>query len=468
MLSPSLQPSPNDPASKVIGGILADPMPSNAPNVPAKGPPSNDLASHVISVLHGSATPDLSLPESSSLANVPHIQSHQLATQAAVPMTAIAGQPIAKGSSGIVIIGGNTISLGQVTTIEGTPISVGRNGLVALDTARTGSISDPNFVNGDPQADNNPQRGSVVNAANDPAHDNTIGKSVVFTLGSQVVTGVERTMPSGAPIVVAGSLTIIEGGSASTVAGTVVSAGANGVRVGNQIVEFSDSPGAHSNGDLAQGSTRGAMITLGSSTFTAVEESESPGSSSIVLIGSQTLTVDGAPITANGETIIASPSGLVIIGNDHTTTVPFSTVSESPVSTPVTEAIVTIGSSIVTAIEESGVSGSPAVVLMDGQTLTVGGAAITINGETISAGSSGIVVVSGRSTITDSYSTAVQTTSISRKLTQDPSYSNAGGAISSSATTAGGRSAKDDQFARFGLVGHCLGIVLTCVMGVIL
>lgn len=69
-----------------------------------------------------------------------------------------------------------------------------------------------------------------------------------------------------------------------------------------------------------------AIITLGSTTLTALEELNSEGSS-IVVVGSQTLTMGGASLTTDGETIWANPSGLTIASGATTQLAGFSSVA---------------------------------------------------------------------------------------------------------------------------------------------
>jgi len=161
--------------------------------------------------------------------------------------------------------------------------------------------------------------------------------SAVFGVGGElVVDGVTKTLPltvpGAAPPVAlvtlpdGGALTATSaagvvlllgealsvGGAALTTAGVVLSAAFGGV------VVYADPSG--------NGLVEGAVFTAGTVASTVYESVDAKGST-FVVIGSQTLTVGGSPVTLpDGQVVSAGASGLLVVGEGKTSSLGFSAI----------------------------------------------------------------------------------------------------------------------------------------------
>ncbi|KAI9685045.1 MAG: hypothetical protein M1822_005437 [Bathelium mastoideum] len=445
--APSAQQASAGPASK-IGSLLGN-SPTNAPSVPVQPLSSNEVASIV--------TIGLSNP-------VGFLTQNLASTR---PIATIGGLPVAKGSSGGVLIDGTSLQPGSSTLIDNTPVAVQSDAVVVGGgVPSTIAISkNEGFpitqVGGQPiSVDSNGGYvigGSTMQAGGEITIDDTlisVGRSNVVVGDSTIFAPPSVGPKPGATIgqignqpliaespggVVVGGQTI-QPGQLATIDGTEVSAGSNGLVIPNtpktlsfsnlasvdtdplasaiadvaddamgagrgEIVPFSSS----AEGDFAEGVDRGseqaAVLTIGSWTLTVVEQTL-PNGETIAILGPSTLTVGGSAQTINGETISAAVSGIEVISAGHISMMPFPAAPvPAAASARLTEAVLTLGSALVTATEEAAGSGQPSIVVIDGYTLTVGGAPVTVDGETISAGSAGLEIASGGHTVTDAYST---------------------------------------------------------------
>lgn len=195
-----------------------------------------------------------------------------------------------QGSNGGVVIDGTTLQAGQIATIGSQTVSVapGGSGVVIAQNGQTSTIP------------------LIAPSASAP-------KVAVLTLGDgEVVTATSITGPNGTPLIVIGSTTLTSGGAALTTDGVVLSAGPGGLVMS----------GASGSGS----SVAGAVFTIGSEAFTAYESVNGQGAT-VVVIGSQTLTVGGPPVTLpDGEVVSAGTSGLLMVGGGSISSVPYSAI----------------------------------------------------------------------------------------------------------------------------------------------
>jgi hypothetical protein len=184
------------------------------------------------------------------------------------------------GTGNAIVIDGTTLSSGgSVATISGTVVSAGSAGLVVGGTQ---TIPLSNF-------------GS--------ASDDTASQAV-FTLGSSPITAF---LPSGkGNAIVLDGTTLSPGGSAATISGTIISAGNAGLVVGGtQTIPWSNA------GPTSTASASQAVITLGSSTVTAILAS---GTGHAIIVDGTTLSPGGSAITVDGTQVNAGTAGLMIGG----------------------------------------------------------------------------------------------------------------------------------------------------------
>lgn len=163
---------------------------------------------------------------------------------------------------------------------------------------------------------------------------------------------------------VVGSQTVTSGSPAAIINGQTFSVGSNGIVIGSSTYAVSSLPSS---------AASGAVITIGSNTYTA-----SASGNNAVVIGSQTITAGGSA-TINGQ-IVSVGSSAVVVGSSSTVA-----ISALPSSPTISGAIFTISGSTYTDIAN-------APLTIGSITLSVGGPAATINNELVSAASSGIVI----------------------------------------------------------------------------
>ncbi|KAF9629107.1 hypothetical protein BFW01_g10310 [Lasiodiplodia theobromae] len=220
---------------------------------------------------------------------------------------------------------------------------------------------------------------------------------------------------SGGAVAVGTHTTLSAGGPAATISNVVVSAGTDGVHLGDSVLSYNSDTYTYTSGASAvvlggttvqlgsagaAATVSGAILSVGTqgqlnvdgapisfaaqtaAAATAVatfavggeEYSYSPAAGTLA-VGSTTLTAGGPAATVGGQVVSLGTAGVVIDG---------STVVSGP--TGVAKAVFTVDGNVYTATQ----GGSTVVVA--GQTLTVGGAAVVVDGETLSLGPSGVVV----------------------------------------------------------------------------
>lgn len=246
-------------------------------------------------------------------------------------------------NSGIVSIGGQVLTPGQIATIDGTVVSDASTGLAVGSSTAAFAQTTPTSQ----------------------------GSSLVFSASGSTYTA---TQGSDDGIAIDGTL-LSAGGHAITVNGQLISAAPSGLVVGSSTLAFSPA------GETGQAAvtTNGAVFSEGGLAFTAYQ-----GASGVALIDGTPLS-PGQVATINGHTISDASSGLVV---DGTRTIPFSqiTISNDPTQHTTSGAVFSAGSNVLTAL-----LGSSANAIVDGTTLTPG-QVITIDGDTVSDASTAIVI----------------------------------------------------------------------------
>lgn len=238
---------------------------------------------------------------------------------------------------------------------------------------------------------------------------------------------------SGGAVAVGTHTTLSAGGPAATISNVVVSAGTDGVHLGDSVLPYNNGPSATSaavapeatfvlgtdtytytsgasavaiGGTTVQLGSAGAAATVSGATLsvgtqgqlnvdgapisfaaqtaapaTAVatfavdgEEYAYTPAAGTLAVGFTTLTAGGPAATVGGQVVSLGTAGVVIDG---------STVASGP--TGAAKAVFTVDGNVYTATQGA------STVVVEGQTLTVGGQAVVVDGETLSLGPSGVV-----------------------------------------------------------------------------
>ena len=195
--------------------------------------------------------------------------------------TATAGVDIVVGQEKIsalkdgadVLIAGNRLALGQVTTIAGTRVSVASNGVVV------GSSTAAFHTMNDTPAN----AGTAI----------TINGTVYFA----------STMAGQPHVAFLTGQTLREGGAAVTINGKVITNGANGV----SLVKPTAPPTVVSATYPAEN-----LLVIDGVTYTATPVS---GKTGVVVLQGQTLSVGGPAITVAGHLITEGSSGISVVGS---------------------------------------------------------------------------------------------------------------------------------------------------------
>jgi hypothetical protein len=250
------------------------------------------------------------------------------------------------GSSGEVVVGTQTLQLGQIGTVNGVPVSIATDGAnIVIEGSRTVAVN------------NNP-------AVTPPT----------LTVGGSTITG----NPSGV-FTVAPGVALTPGGPAVTVGGTTLSIASGGsIAVVNGVTQT-----------LASNPAATSVLTFGGQTITATIAGSS---TAFVFSPSQTLTAGGM-VVVSGTTFSLPVSGSAVVINGQTS------IFKSPGTFTTTPPVLTVDGKAITA----GVSGPvTSFVIGPGTTLTQGGS-IVVSGTTYSLPQSGsVVVINGKaSTLTN-------------------------------------------------------------------
>lgn len=260
--------------------------------------------------------------------------------------------------SSAIVLGSLTISQGgDAATISGKTFSAVASGIVIEDStyALSPSIAAPSPSSAE----------------------------AIVTIGSQ-----QYTVSALASGIALDSMTLLDGGPATTMFGHTVSAANTRIVVDGSTLTLRSS-GVDTSAPLNE-----VTITIVSHVYTVT----AVGSG--IAFASTTLSVGGPAITTSGQTISAGVSCLVVDGSAYALSAAGSGVAATresiqtlTIAGPVTIAGTQYIAYVTPAASVYAEGASAAVVVsIDGQTLTVGGAAITIEGKTFSALPSALVV----------------------------------------------------------------------------
>lgn len=199
----------------------------------------------------------------------------------------------AEASAGTVVFAGQTLTPGQAATINGQVVSDAGSGLVVGSTTLPFSAL--------PTGSGGSSEGFI-------------------TAGTAVYTAIPVPGASREMIVEGNGITttLSAGGPAVTINGEIISEGPNGLVAGSS---------GHMSAVL-MGSLSTTMVTIGSNTFTAIDE---PNGDIILEDASMTATLSpgGSATTVDGELVSAASNGLVVASGTQASTVPFSVAATS-------------------------------------------------------------------------------------------------------------------------------------------
>lgn len=239
------------------------------------------------------------------------------------------GQTLSLGT-GVIAAGMTTVSL--AVSSQGSDNSHSGN-LVATIVA--GGMTLSAVAQGDPGKTLDPGEPS---ATSDPGVS-----AVEFTFGSHVYTASRL----GASRAVIAGHTLSAGGP-----GVQVSAGSLSLASNDEIVMHWTDPTSTSPANVNSGPTEPAsrlevLLTLPSSTLTAVRSMGA--SNGIMAVNGVTLSADGSALTVGGETVSALSDGIIVASGDHRETLTF----ESVTATGVTSRLSVVGSTPSTTSDDS-------------------------------------------------------------------------------------------------------------------
>lgn len=319
-------------------------------------------------------------------------------------------------SSGVLVGAFTTLSEGgPVATIASHIISIGSQGVIvasstilfsALDSAVT---AQPIQAHGVPVASTDEAGNLIFGTASIlPGAEAAISGQTVHYITSDILhvgTSTATLLPSSrvdyadealSTIALFATPTSGSSGSADTVvtidgeiffaskpagSSNIVVIGSQTLTVGGMVGTVNgQAVSAYSGGIiLGSGIESETLFTVAGHTYTASTNPASPG---VVVFGSQTLTVGGSAVTISGILITAYSEGLVV----GTSTIAF---SAAPATKPTPVLLVTIAGQPYTGFIDPA---TPSAVILGSRTLTIGGSASTISGVGISVGPGGIVV----------------------------------------------------------------------------
>lgn len=327
------------------------------------------------------------------------------------------------------VLGSETVSVGQTTTILGEAVSADVSGLVFGSQSVAESTLHAAIPGSTP---------SVLQANGFTITVSAVGP----TSGDHGVVVIDHT-------------TISKGGPPATVGGHVISQGPGGlVMQGSRTISFSEV----SLPNIVSGDTNHeSVVAAGSITITASALSDSHTG---FVIDGTTLSEDGPVITKSGHTISYGSSGLVVV--DAQSTAAF-TAAGSTADPKQGQTIWTLDSLTVTAATAAG---DPSAISVHGTTLTEGGDAATIDGATVTKGPSGLEVIKSHTTEQmETLSTGASSTQAQVSSSAVGGSSSSAGASSPSAASAtSSRSAGVHLHGSLGLLWWLYAAVAYCMM----
>ena len=283
------------------------------------------------------------------------VDSSTYALPTAPPATPvlIGGSPIAKASSGGIVIAGSTYQPGVVAQVAGTPISVGTDNVVI----NSQTVGLPNAA---PQT---PAPTPVQTPVQTPAQTPVLvgGQSVVKASGGGVVIGSSTIAP----------------GSEATVSGTVVTAGTNNVVIGGNNYALPDTAGAtlqQQQAPAAQPQSAPAVVA---------GQTVSRASNGGVVVGSSTIA-PGQQATISGQVISAGPSNVAIGGSTYSLPSTAGAILQTPAPQAQPQTTAFVGGQSIARASNGGI--------VIGSSTIAPGSQATISGQVISAGPTNVAI----------------------------------------------------------------------------
>ena len=279
------------------------------------------------------------------------VDSSTYALPTAPPATPvlIGGSPIAKASSGGIVIAGSTYQPGVVAQVAGTPISVGTDNVVI----NSQTVGLPNAA---PQT---PAPTPVQTPAQTPVLVG--GQSIVKASGGGVVIGSSTIAP----------------GSEATVSGTVVTAGTNNVVIGGNNYALPDTAGAtlqQQQAPAAQPQSAPAVVA---------GQTVSRASNGGVVVGSSTIA-PGQQATISGQVISAGPSNVAIGGSTYSLPSTAGAILQTPAPQTQPQTTAFVGGQSIARASNGGI--------VIGSSTIAPGSQATISGQVISAGPTNVAI----------------------------------------------------------------------------
>ena len=279
------------------------------------------------------------------------VDSSTYALPSAPPATPvlIGGSPIAKVSSGGIVIAGSTYQPGVVAQVAGTPISVGTDNVVI----NSQTVGLPNAA---PQT---PAPTPVQTPAQTPVLVG--GQSIVKASGGGVVIGSSTIAP----------------GSEATVSGTVVTAGTNNVVIGGNNYALPDTAGAtlqQQQAPAAQPQSAPAIVS---------GQTVSRASNGGVVVGSSTIA-PGQQATISGQVISAGPSNVAIGGSTYNLPSTAGAILQTPAPQTQPQTTAFVGGQSIARASNGGI--------VVGSSTIAPGSQATISGQVISAGPTNVAI----------------------------------------------------------------------------
>lgn len=263
----------------------------------------------------------------------------------------VGGSPIAKASSGGVVIAGSTYQPGVVAQVAGTPISVGTDNVVI----NSQTVGLPSAAPQTPA----PAPAAVQTPAQTPVLVG--GQSIVKASGGGVVIGSSTIAP----------------GSQATVSGTVVTAGTNNVIVGGNNYALPDTAGAtlqQQQAPAAQPQSAPAIVA---------GQTVSRASNGGIVIGSSTIA-PGQQATISGQVISVGPSNVAIGGSTYGLPSTAGAILQTPALQTQPQTTAFVGGQSIARASNGG-------IIIGSSTIAPGSQA-TISGQVISAGPTNVAI----------------------------------------------------------------------------
>ena len=225
----------------------------------------------------------------------------------------IADSTMQRAANGAVIVGGSTIPIGSQATIAGHIISVGLANVVVDGTTNGLPISAPTaspiLLNG--QTIQRASNGGLIIGTSTiaPGSLTTIAGHVISVGANEVVldSNTYALPPVAGATLISSPNASVQRNAITLPNGFILSAGGSPVTISGKIISvLSNDQGAVIDGStmLLASPTAHSVFTVGGQTFTAAPSS--------FVIGGATVSLDGAAVTIAGTVVSLGPSGLQV------------------------------------------------------------------------------------------------------------------------------------------------------------